>query len=86
MLTFALIEPRMSFHFQNVVLFQNLLSFSNCERFYECCFSFSKKVWRLYKQVAKCECKIPKTSTTLLSGRTPKYIKVKIIPELKLED
>ena len=31
---------RMSFHFQNVVLFRNVLSFSKCERFLECCFSF----------------------------------------------
>ena len=29
----------MSFHFQNLVLFQNVLSFSKCERFCECCFS-----------------------------------------------
>ena len=30
----------MSFYFQNVVLFWNVLSFSKCERFCECCFSF----------------------------------------------
>ena len=34
---------RMSFHFQNVVLFRNVLSFSKCERFRECCFSFFRK-------------------------------------------
>ena len=31
---------RMSFHFQNEVLFRNMLLFSKCERFCECCFSF----------------------------------------------
>ena len=33
----------MSFHFQNVVLFQKVFSFSKCERFCECCFSFFPK-------------------------------------------
>ena len=32
----------MSFHFQNVVLFQNVFSFSKCERFRECFFLFPK--------------------------------------------
>ena len=34
---------RMSFHFQNVVLFQNALSFSKCKRFCDFCFSFFRK-------------------------------------------
>ena len=34
---------RMSFHFQNVVLFPNMLSFSKCEWFCECCSSFFPK-------------------------------------------
>ena len=29
---------RMSFHFQNIILFWNVLSFSKCERFWECWF------------------------------------------------
>ena len=33
----------MSFHFQNVVLLWNVLSFSKFERFCECCFSFFRK-------------------------------------------
>ena len=34
---------RMSFHFQNVVLFQNALSFLKCKRFCDFCFSFFRK-------------------------------------------
>ena len=33
----------MSFHFQNVVLFRNVLSFSKCERFRDFWFPFSEK-------------------------------------------
>ena len=33
----------MSFHFQNVVLFRNVSSFSKCERFRELFFPFSEK-------------------------------------------
>ena len=40
---------RMCFHFQNVVLFWNVLSFSKCERFCECCFSFFQKTQLLTK-------------------------------------
>ena len=32
----------MSFHFQNVVPFRNVLSFSKCERFCECSFAFKE--------------------------------------------
>ena len=33
----------MTFHFQNVVLFRNVLSFSKCERFLSVAFPFSEK-------------------------------------------
>ena len=41
----------MSFHFQNAVLFRNVLSLSKCERFCQCCFSFFQKHNRKQKSV-----------------------------------
>ena len=43
------LEGVMSFHFPSIVLFQNVLSFSKCARFCECCFSFFQKPQLLRK-------------------------------------